>query len=66
MRERLTDAVKAIPTGKHFQAGVAVTRDGYGAEVGYKPKSWLDISGYAGRQWGKAGWTGAAKVGISF
>jgi hypothetical protein len=36
------------------------------AEVGYKPKSWLEVTGYAGNGWGQQGWTGGARVGVVF
>ena len=66
LRQSFADAVKAIPDGKKFQAGVAVTNRGVQAEAGYKPKSWLDLSAYAGRSWGApGGWTTGARVTIS-
>lgn len=66
LRQSLQDAVAAIPSGKKGQAGVAVTLEGVALEIGYKPKPWLDLSGYAGRTWGRDGWTAGARAGLSW
>lgn len=71
LRERFKDALAAVPVDKKGQAGVAITNKGLQFEAAYKPKSWLDISGYAGREWKttggwKSGWTTGARVGVSW
>jgi hypothetical protein len=49
--ERATDRVAA----GQGELSVTGTLRGVEASVGYKPKSWLNLSGYAGRTWaGKA------------
>jgi len=71
LRDSLDAAIRQVPDDKKGRATVAVTNRGLEAEVGYKPKSWLDISGYAGREWNagggwKSGWTTGARLGVSW
>lgn len=71
LRESLDEALRQVPVDKKGRATVAITTRGVEGEVGYKPKSWLDLSGYAGRDWNagggfKSGWTAGARVGLSW
>jgi hypothetical protein len=65
LRQSIADAIAAVPETKKGQAGVAVTTRGVQFEVGYKPKSWLSVGGYAGRDWsGGRGWNAGALAKI--
>lgn len=71
LRANLNDALAAVPANRKGQAGVAVTNTGLQFDAAYKPKSWLNVTAYAGRSWRtdgglKSGWTSGARVGVSW
>jgi hypothetical protein len=47
------------------ELAVTATRRGLEASLGYKPKSWLSIGGYAGRLWG-GGWDAGARAAVTW
>jgi len=59
----ISDAVRAIPSGKKGYASAGVTLQGMQFEVGAKPKSWLNVGGYAAKLWG-GGWQAGAKAQV--
>lgn len=61
LRASIEDAVRAIPTGKKGQATAGVTLRGVQFDVGYQPKDWLSVGGYAAKLWG-GGWEAGAKA----
>jgi hypothetical protein len=63
IRASIDDAVRRIPTGKRGHAGLVVSTRGVGVESGYRPTSWLDVGGYAGRPWGGQ-WEAAARARV--
>jgi len=46
----LDRATERVQTG-HGELSVTSTLRGVEAAIGYRPKSWLNLSGYAGRTW---------------
>jgi hypothetical protein len=61
IRGSIDRAVSSIPTGRRGQAGAVVTTRGVSFDSGFRPTSWLDVGGYAGRTWaGK--WEAAARA----
>lgn len=57
-------AVSQVLTGQG-QATVTATLRGVEASVGYKPKSWLSVGGYAARLWG-GGFEAGARLTVLF
>lgn len=57
---------QAVPAGKtgYVTAGASLT--GVEVGIGYRPRAWLDVSGYAQRQWGGSGWEAGARVNLSW
>jgi len=65
LRQGLRDAVDAVPAGKKGTAGVNLTLEGLSFEVGYKPKTWLEVSSYAGKRWA-GDWQVGARAGVTW
>lgn len=61
LRASIDEALRAVPGGKRGQATAGVTLKGLQFDVGYKPKSWLTVGGYAAKLWG-GGWEAGAKA----
>ncbi len=62
----LTKLRGQVPTGKRGYATVGASLTGMEAGIGFKPKPWLDFSGYASKQWSGGGWTAGARVNVIF
>jgi hypothetical protein len=66
LRQAFDEALRAVPDGKRGRAGAIVTPDGIRFDIGYRPRTWLDISGAASRTWKAGTWTGGARVGVTW
>jgi len=53
----------SVPAGKRIFATGGVSTSGVEAGIGYTPKAWLSVGGYAARLWG-GGWTAGARCQI--
>jgi hypothetical protein len=64
LRAGLDRAVDQVRAGQG-ELAVTATRRGIEASLGYKPKSWLSVGGYAGRLWG-GGWDAGARATVTW
>lgn len=62
----LDSAVAAVADGTKGRVTAGVSQVGLELAAGYKPKSWLDLAGYASRGWSGGNWSGGARVGVSW
>lgn len=60
----LRQALVPVRTGQGELSATASLR-GVELVLGYKPKAWLSVSGYAGRQW-RGAWDAGARAAITW
>ena len=63
---RLTAALAKVPAGKKGRAEVTLNLESVKLDVGYKPKPWLDVTGFAVRPWSTKKWDAGARVGLTW
>ncbi len=66
LRESLRAALEAIQAPHVGRAEAIVTPEGLRFDVGYRPRTWLDVSASVSRSWTVGTWTGGARVGLSW
>lgn len=60
----LRRTTEGLSKGQGELAATATTK-GVEFSVGYKPKSWLNLSGYAGRTW-QGSWESGARASVTW
>jgi hypothetical protein len=58
--------IARIRSDKKGIVSLAIANTGVEAGVGYKPRDWFDIGGYARKSWTRPGWEVGGRVNVHF